>query len=109
MEQGVILPKKNLNFITIANKQFKIANITEDIRKAELFIEERFKELQGKYPERFKSSSKKAKGESIEYEAIQLLMNITMEYLGEKQKIEELKKEMNVKIESLINRVELLL
>lgn len=104
------MAKTTYEFITIANKDIRATSINEETRKAEAFIAKRFNDFKKSYPERFKNSNKKkGKGESIEQEVLQLLINITIEYLEEKDKIEELKKEMNIRIESLINRVELLL
>ena len=104
------MAKKDHSFITIANKDFKVATINDEIRKAEAFVSKKYDELHKAYPKRFKKTKKKrAKGESIEQEVLQLLVAITIDYIEEKEKIEDLKKEMNIKIESLINRVELLL
>ena len=100
------------NYITIANKDFKVSKINDEIKRAEAFIAKKFAEMQKEHPDKFKKvgkNKKKVKGESIEYEVLQLLMAITMEYLEEKSKIEDLKKEMIVKIDSIINRIELLL
>ena len=108
--EGWYLAKSEHNFITVANKDFKVSTINDEIRKAEAFVSKRYDELHKAFPHRFKKGKKKrAKGESIEQEVLQLLISITIDYLEEKQKIEDLKKEMRIKIDSLINRVELLL
>jgi cell division protein ZapA (FtsZ GTPase activity inhibitor) len=96
------------NTITIADKVLKTSSeITDEVRRAEKFISEKYEDF--KKVSLIKNKSKNNINKNIEQEVILLLINITTEYLEEKDKIKELKKEMNIKIDSLINRVKLLL
>ena len=98
------------NTITIADKVLKTKDeITEEVRRAEDFIAKKFEDFKKSSPSGANGRSKPNGNKNIETEAILLLINITTEYLEEKDKIKELKKEMSIKIDSLINRVELLL
>jgi len=98
------------NTIIIADKVLKTKDeITDEVRRAEDFIKKKFEEFKKSSPSAAKGKSKANGNKNIETEAILLLINITTEYLEEKDKIKELKKEMSIKIDSLINRVELLL
>ena len=89
------------NTITIAGRKFRVGSgVTDEMQEAEILIENKFNDLK---------KSPKNKDRNFERDVISLLINITTDYIEEKNKIKELKKEMSIKIDSLINRVELLL
>ena len=97
------------NSLSIAGKTIKVKDrVSPEVRRAEAFIAKKYEELI-KAASANKKPSKKSNKVNIERELILLLLNIANDYLDEKDKIEELKKEMNIKIKALINRVELLL
>ena len=92
---------KKIETITIAGRKFRVGSgVTEEMQEAESLIQNKFASLK---------DSPKNKDRNFERDILSLLINITTEYIEEKNKIKELKKEMNIKIDSLINRVELLL
>ncbi len=86
--------------ITIAGRSYpiKAASSEEQVKKLEEHIDSKYRKL--------KDSRGAGAGSSFEKDLVLLLINIANDSLEERDKIEYLKKEMLLKIEQLINKVD---